>query len=250
MGRSSMQRRLVCLFIACLGLLVAAQSAGAWTSVVTDGFNNGVLPSHWKPYAFRYAASDNCASPSHVTVSGGYLHLLMRYETTGWCGAGWYTGGLALAKVAPYASVDQRITVRFRVVNGGVIAHRVIPMRWPATAAQPAGGEEDYCESHQLTTCSSFFHSSWGRINHAYTVDLTQWHTFRFERRNYVIRAYIDNMSTPAWTYYGSATTLPATLKAAVLQQQCQPLYVGGCPVGTTGYEEIQIDWITVENPT
>jgi hypothetical protein len=56
-------------------------------------------------------------------------------------------------------------------------------------------------------------------------------------------------MSTPVWTYYGSATTLPATLKAAVLQQECPPLRVGGCPTGTTGYEEIQIDWITIENP-
>jgi hypothetical protein len=244
-----MRRRLILLLVACLGLLLVVPAAGAWRNVLADGFNTGVLPTQWKPHAFRYRTSDNCASPSHVRVSGGYLRLLMRYETTGWCGPGWYTGGLTLAKVAPYASVDQRITIRFRVVYGGVIAHRVIPMRWPTSATQPAGGEEDYCESHDLTFCATFLHSSWGRINKSHTVNLTQWHTFRFERRNYVVRVWIDNMSTPVWTYYGSSTTLPATLKAAVLQQECQPLRVGGCPKGTTGYEEIQIDWITVENP-
>jgi hypothetical protein len=229
--------------------VVEPPAAPLWRSVLNDGFDSGGVPSYWRPHAFRYRTSDNCASPSHVSVSGGYLRLLMRYETTGWCGAGWYTGGLTLAKVAPYASVDQRITIRFRVVNGGVIAHRVIPMRWPTTATQPAGGEEDYCESHDLTFCATFLHSSWGYIPRSHIVNLTQWHTFRFERRNYVVRVWIDNMSTPVWTYYGSSTTLPATLKAAVLQQECQPLRVGGCPKGTTGYEEIQIDWITIENP-
>ncbi len=228
---------------------VGAEAAPLWRSVLYDRFDSGGVPSYWRPHDFRYRTSDNCASPSHVSVSGGYLRLLMRYETSGWCGAGWYTGGLTLAKVAPYASVDQRITVRFRVVNGGVIAHRIIPMRWPTTASQPGGGEEDYCESHDLTFCASFFHSSWGRINKSHIVNLTQWHTFRFERRNYVVRVWIDDMSTPVWTYYGSSTTLPATLKAAVLQQECQPLRVGGCPTGKTGYEEIQIDWITIENP-
>jgi hypothetical protein len=31
-----------------------------------------------------------------------------------------------------------------------------------------------------------------------------------------------------------------------VLQQECRS---SGCPAGTTGTEDIQIDWITVDNP-
>jgi hypothetical protein len=31
-----------------------------------------------------------------------------------------------------------------------------------------------------------------------------------------------------------------------VLQQECRP---SGCPAETTGTEDIQIDWITVDNP-
>jgi hypothetical protein len=47
------------------------------------------------------------------------------------------------------------------------------------------------------------------------------------------------------WTFSGDATTLPDTLKHVVLQQECQ----SSCPSGTTGSEDIQIDWITVDNP-
>ena len=134
----------------------------AWTNVLNDQFDSGGVPTHWKLYDFRYGTSGNCASPSHNTVSGGYLRLLMRYETTGKCGAGWYTGGMSLAKVAPYASVDQRITVRFRVAYGGVIAHHIIPMRWPTTATQPGGGEEDYCESHYAHVLLDLPPRQWG----------------------------------------------------------------------------------------
>jgi hypothetical protein len=48
------------------------------------------------------------------------------------------------------------------------------------------------------------------------------------------------------WTYKGTSTTLPDTLKRVVLQQECQD---SGCPDGTTGTEDIQIDWITVDKP-
>jgi hypothetical protein len=36
------------------------------------------------------------------------------------------------------------------------------------------------------------------------------------------------------------------TLKHVVLHQQCKPT---GCPAGTTGTEDIQIDWITIAVP-
>jgi hypothetical protein len=82
---------------------------------------------------------------------------------------------------------------------------------------------------------------------HALAVDLTAWHTIRTERRNHVVRVFIDNLTTPVWTYTGTATTLPDTLKHVDLQQECQ---ASGCPAGTTGSETIQIDWITVANPS
>jgi hypothetical protein len=60
-----------------------------------------------------------------------------------------------------------------------------------------------------------------------------------------VVTAFIDNMTTPVWTFTGNSTTLPDTLKHVVLQQECH----SSCPAGTAGSEDIQIDWITVENP-
>jgi hypothetical protein len=146
-----------------------------------------------------------------------------------------------------YGGVDQRVTVRFRIVPNGVSSHRIIPMRWPTTAAWPAAGEEDYCEGDLLTGCTTFLHygSSNSQVYHAYGFDLTQWHTLRTERRSHVVRIYLDNMNTPIWTYQGNATTLPDTFKRVVLQQECQ----SSCPSGTNGSEDIQIDWITIENP-
>jgi hypothetical protein len=214
-------------------------------TVVNDQFNGG-LPGHWHSYDGPYGSGpQNCAVPSHAVVSGGYLHLLMGYETSGPCGAGWYTAGLALAG---YSSVDQRVTVRFRIVDDGVAGHYIIPMRWPDNdASWPAVGEEDFCESDTSAGCDSYLH--YGASNrqnyHSYSVNLSGWHTLRFERLNHVVSAYIDNLASPAWTFRGDSNTLPDTLKHVVLQQECQ----SSCPSGTTGTEDIQIDWITVENP-
>lgn len=172
------------------------------------------------------------------------MHLLMAYEASGRCGAGWYTAGMY---VRGAASVDQRVTVRFRVVTDGVVGYRIIPMRWPESGAWPEDGEEDFCEGASLDSCSTYLHygASNSQVGEDHALDLTQWHTLRFERRNYVVKAYIDDLVNPVWVYQGDATTLPDTLKRVVLQQECQ----SSCPAGTSGTEDIQIDWITIENP-
>jgi hypothetical protein len=221
---------------------------GGWVTVVDDEFNTGGLQSHWTAYDGRYGSGPrNCAIPSHDFVSGGSLHLMMSYENSRTlpCGAGWYTGGLALTG---YSSVDQRITVRFRVVAGGVVGHFVIPMRWPdIDSSWPAAGEEDYCERDAAGGCATYLHYAGNaQKQHAYEIDTSQWHTVRFARRDGVVSAFIDDMSTPVWTYAGAAGTLPRTLKHVVLQQECQ---ISACPSGRAGTEDIQVDWITVENP-
>ncbi len=213
--------------------------------VVSDSFSSGSLPSWWHSYDGPYGSgAKNCAIPSHAVVSGGYLHLLMSYETSGHCGAGWYTGGLALDGAS---SIDQRLTVRFRIVDNGVSGHFIIPMRWPDDGlVWPDAGEEDYCESDSPAGCDTYLHYQGNRqIQHRYSVDLSQWHTIRTVRRNRTVSIYFDNLATPAWSYTGTATTLPDTLKHVVLQQECG----AKCPAGTEGSEDIQIDWITVENP-
>ena len=217
-----------------------------WVTVIDDQFASGGVPSHWGLYDGPYGSGpQNCATPSHVSVSGGSMHMLMRYETSGKCGHGWYSAGM-YARGAD--SIDQRVTVRFRVVADGIVAHRIIPMRWPTGGTWPVDGEEDYCEGSSLTGCSSFLHYGVSnlQVSQSHSVDLSQWHTLRFERLDHVVRAYIDDLSTPSWTYVGSAVTLPDTLKHVVLQQECKAT---GCPAGTAGSEDIQIDWITIAVP-
>src|SRR3954463_6865470 len=77
----------------------SVDAAPNWVTVVNDSFNSGsTYPSHWNAYNGPYGsgADHNCAKPSHNTVSGGYLHLKMSFDSTGKCGAAWYTGGLSL----------------------------------------------------------------------------------------------------------------------------------------------------------
>lgn len=226
----------------------APAAATGWVNVVNDQFSSGGVPAHWRRYDGPYGSGPrNCATPSHGSVSGGSMHLLMRHKASGRCGAGWYTAGMMLDR--SFASVDQRVTVRFRVVSDGVSGHHIIPMRFPPGAPWPQGGEEDYCEGSGSSGCHTFLHygdKASTQVLHRHAFDLSQWHTVRFERRNHVVKAYIDDLRTPVWTYRGSSRTLPDTKKQVVLQQECRP---SGCPAGATGTEDIQIDWITVDNP-
>ena len=234
-------------------------STGGWVNVVNDRFDSGGVPDHWNLYDSPYRSNvENCPLPSHATVSGGSLHMLMAYETTGPCGAGWYSAGMQVKSA--YGAVHQRVTVRWRVVSSdpdNVRSHRIIPMRWVDDSDFAwYEGEADYCEGSGLTGCSTFLHyrDRSSVVDHAYAVDLTQWHTMRFETRPgtdgsghpaVILRAYIDDLANPAWTYVGNETTIPSAFRLTVLQQECRD---SGCPAGTTGTEDIQIDWITIDN--
>lgn len=238
-----------------------APSSG-WETVVNDGFSGTDLdPAVWFKYRYQYATG-SCPAPEHVTVSGGMLRLLMKYEATkpagATCnyGAGWYPAGVRLLKEAPLAAVDQRITLRWRAVStGGVVSHRILPMRWPADLPNNVHGEEDWCEGHEVGQCRTFLHWLNGTVvgtatSPVYNVDLSQWHVMRMERIGYLHRFYIDDLTTPVWEYVGTEATTPTRPRILVLQQECKPVGAGGCPAGTSGQEEIQVDWVVVENWT
>ena len=137
-------------------------------------------------------------------------------------------------------------------------------MRWPLTGTQPAAGEENYLESDPVLAPPvgvmqqpyAFFHFGSGAQSVRYVnfdvldwpmVDFSQWHTYRVERRNHQIRIWIDDLTTPVVQQQWSSWELPDTQKVPVFQQE-NANYVP--PAGTTGSEEIQIDWITVDAPS
>ncbi len=219
-----------------------------WTKVVDDEFNTSGIPTHWKMYNGPYGSGPhNCAAPSQDFVSGGYLNLLMSYLQSGNCGVGWYTGGISLSG---FSSVDQRITLRYRVIPGpGWHSHFIIPMRWPdIDSSWPSAGEEDYNEGNWQSGTNTYLHygSNNSQVSSpTYTFDNTQWHTIQTTRLNNTVTITLDG--SIIWKYTGNTTTLPDTLKHVVLQQECSG---NTCPSGTTGTETIQIDWITVENPS
>lgn len=226
--------------------------APKWTNVIDDQFNSGGIPSHWALYHSPYkSAPNNCTDPAHDFVSDGYLNIVESYESskpvgvTCPYGAGWYTGGLTLPNTPPYSANDQRVTLRFRIVStGGVVPHYIIPMR------RADNSEEDFFESDVLNHAHTFLHSAYGRIRStpAYSVDVSEWHTVRFTQLNHVVSAYIDNMTTPVWVHDGNdATTPDASLwRHVLLQEECS--HAKGCPTGTTGGSDIEVDWISVDD--
>jgi hypothetical protein len=259
-GRTIVFRHLVAVLIAGCCMLqlaladtsmgVAPPESGAravprWNLVVNDRFDSGVVPRHWRKYDGPYGSGPrNCAAPNHSFVRKGTLRMVMSHQATGRCGSGWYSAGMKLAE--RFESVDQKISVRFRVKSvGGIRAHRIIPMRWPSSDRGRDDGEEDYCEGGPLPGCTTFLHHPAGQVYHRFRIDLSRWHTMTFVRRNFTVRAFIDGHLR--WTYRGTSATLPPTLKRPVLQQECSS---DGCPAGRIGREVILIDWIKVWNPS
>jgi hypothetical protein len=246
--------------------LALTTATSTWTTVVNDQFDTAGLPAHWALYNSFWSnhKTTNCAAPSQVSVPGdGYLHILMQWKSSTCAGTaftGWYSEGLRLNNSYVPSSNAARVTIRWRVVSNGVISHRVIPMRWPdscSTSPMHACGEEDDCESTGTTHCTTFLHYGAAsgtdrQISHAYTVDLTHWHTWTFEQNtSQEMRTWLDG--TLVWTCTArtspacNSTTIPTFNKHVVLDQECasagQP-----CPARSSGTEDIEIDWITVEN--
>jgi hypothetical protein len=240
---------------------VVPTTSSPWTNVVDDNFANlTALPSHWCTYKSHDNTFGGNYDPNHVYVSGGYLHLLQQYESNGAFGAGWYAGAISLVRnsaggcggsLSPYpnSAVDSRLTVRMRLVEtgGGTAAGHRNVLRWPDSGSSSTGGEEDMWES-DVSTAGAYFHYGSGRVAWMYpALGLTQWHTYRFQRLNNVISIYIDDMTTPIHVYTGDSTTLPATIKHWVLQQQCPH---AGCPAPSADTEDWQIASITVDQKT
>jgi len=245
-------------------------ASSTWTNVVNDQFSAlTALPSYWCTYNSHDKVYGGNYDPAHVYVSGGVLHLLQAYESNGAYGAGWYAGAIALVRNAsggcgggtasspyPLSAVDSRLTVRMRVLetgNGTAAGHRNI-LRWPddGSLAWPTGGEEDMWEGEVSLTDNTrlFLHygaaGSTTQVVWKYpTIDLSQWHTFRFQRLNDVISVYVDDLTTPVYTYDGNSTTLPETIKHWIFQQQCPHT---GCPAPSTDTEDWQVASIAIDN--
>jgi hypothetical protein len=242
--------------------------ASGWTNVINSGFTtDGVLPAPWRAYNFANGqAGGGYYLGSHVVISGGILSLVQKYESSGPArnpyysstGAGWYQGTI-YAQGGPWDSVDHRTTVRMRIVStNGITSHRNLPMWWPNANNAPSGGEEDYFESdgvwwprtNSAEQPRSFFHYS---SNNSFVywiwnpIDVSQWHTYRFERKAHKITIWIDDMTTPVWSHQYSSTELPDTIKHPIFQQE-NPNFVP--PSGTTGSEQIQMDWVTIDTPS
>ncbi len=240
----------------------------AWQNVAsTDFTTDGVLPAPWKAYNFANSvASGGYYLASHAVVSGGMVKLVQKYESSGPArnpyysstGAGWYQGTI-YASGGGVDSVDHRTTVRMRIVStNGITSHRNLPLWWPNSGNAPLDGEEDFFETdgawwpavNGVEQPRSFFHySSTNRFVYwIWTpIDVTQWHTYRFERRNHKITIWVDDMTTPIWSQQYSSTELPDTIKHPTFQQE-NPNFVP--PAGTTGSEEIQIDSIQIDVPS
>ena len=264
-------------------------ASGFWTPVLQSDFTGVTktltLPTPWQKYDFEsYLASPQYSTwyrADHAFVENNALVLLYQYESSGngiqryssnpydGNGGGWYTATVypstSGANAFPNDVIDHRTTFRMRVVqNQGTAtlmgSHRNMPLYWPVSENQPVDGEEDYFESDPMwnaldgsgrATMRNFMHGN-GVVdyyNGSYSglVDLSQWHVYRFQRLGFTVTEWVDDMVNPLWTKTFDATSLPAAPKTPRFQMES--MNNNTAPTGTTGYERIEIDYITIEVP-
>lgn len=224
-----------------------------WTTLWADSFDAGGVPSHWGLYDTQYGSTpNNWAAAANVTVSGGSMRMLMDYKASGNGGAGWYTAGMM--DLTSGAAVRQmRVTVTWRLTGTdltNVRPHRNMPILWSSDDPWYEG-ETDCFEGSSLTGANSFLHHTDDvtvETSPTYSVDVTQWHTYRFQLYGTTFTSWIDDLSTPVWVYAGTTATVPNVRRRVVLQAECR---TGGCPSSTFSAETatIEVDSVVMEVP-
>lgn len=227
---------------------VPAPQAG-FIRVFTDGFDGTALDTtKWSPYTGHLSSSSGCNEVDNLTVANGVLTQTFAYQSEGVCGAGWYHGSMMVK--SGYGGNNQSVTMRFRIVANdpaNTRSHHILPMRWPNQDPWYVG-ESDYCEGSSYSECTTFLHHSSSSQQVAspdHVFDMQQWHTIRATQLpGNDVQIFIDDMTTPVWSYDGTTTTVPDVMKRTVLQQECR----SSCPSNTGGWEQIQTDWLTIDN--
>lgn len=202
----------------------------------------------WSPYTGHLTSSDGCNEVDNLIVANGVLTQHFGYQSDGVCGANWYHGSMMVKK--EYGGNNQSVTLRFRIVANdpaNTRSHHILPMRWPDQDPWYVG-ESDYCEGSSYSDCTAYLHHSSSSQQVAspdIVFDMQQWHTIRATQRpGNDVDIFIDDMTTPVWSYDGTTTTVPDVVKRTVLQQECR----SSCPSNTAGTEDIQVDWLTIDN--
>ena len=151
-----------------------------------------------------------------------------------------------------YEEAQQAITVRWRIIPSAdptiVRSHEIIPMIFPEFTTYDYG-EDDLCETGQLTACQTYLHYGGGsQWSQNYNIDLTQWHTWTFTQSGGILTVTIDG--TLVLDQNVGTTVLPDIVRRAVLQQECP---ASACPPATAPYtsetETIQIDYFILQIP-
>lgn len=226
-----------------------------WVLAFDDQFNDGVVPSHWTRYSGTNGSNDpnDCSDPNLWSVSNGELLLPFKYQTSGPCGATWYNAS-GMDNSTLGKSVDQKIVIRWRL-DGTVLPHYVIPMRWDADPDPNLTWdklEQDWCERPSgyttFTGCQTHNHyqltSPCCIDSPIYNVDLTQWHTWEFTTYQHRLTTSIDGVVM--WDYQGDNTTVPNGLRRDVLQVECKTT----CPTDTSLFANAHVDYMTTYYPS
>jgi PKD repeat protein len=237
-----------------------------WSPIVSVDFStkaDGYWPGWCRYQSFDQVYKQGYYAQQNAYVQGGLLHLFSAYGS-GPFGNAWYTGAVSIHGGTcgsnppwPFSTQDSRITLRMRLVSVGTRAngHRNV-LNWPDNGIYTSGGEEDMWESDvAYNNASTFLHygspSNPKQIAHTHPtgdVDWANWHTYRFQRVGNVVKIYVDDMSTPIYTYTGDSTTLPGGPHHWVIQQQMHT--PGGTPAPNGDSEDWQISSVVIEKAT
>jgi beta-glucanase (GH16 family) len=213
-----------------------------WTTVEAENFDGTTLPAGWTAYSGEPGGDPaGWWSPSHVTVSGGMLHLVTSMGTRGAGGpTGEVSGGIGTGITQTYGKYE----VRMRMDAGAGVDG--VALLWPTKGWPPEiDFFEDGADDNTRSTITANLHYADDQRIHAgeQGVDFTKWHTVGVQWAPGVLRYTLDG---GVW-----ATMQSAAVPDQPMSLDLQSQFDGGDLTATTPARvDMEVDWVVVYKPS
>ncbi len=224
-----------------------------WNMVFSDDFNGASLDgTKWGAYRGQPGGDPGgCWDPSHVSVSGGMLHLPTYQDPAAQshagCSSSWVSGGVSSARALK--QTYGKYLLRVRADRGtGVSA---IALLWPSSNSWPP--EIDFFEtpgprtSNQATLHCGSGGNDGCQVHKNITADFSQWHTVGVEWTPQMISYTLDG-SVWATTPSNVAPIPSGNMEMDIQAQAGTCGSPAPCPDATTPSTapgvDLQVDWV------
>jgi hypothetical protein len=223
-------------------LATAPTNPPGFTEIFDDEFSGTALSSSWTQYDGTEGpcCPDNVWRKYNLAVSGGFLHMISKKDSTGIIG--WTSAGTSMGKSLNQTHGQWDVRIKADKAKGVGFAM----LLWPQTGGNPPEldfDEEGPGDGTTRSILTATTHYGGGQLHHKENLDLTQWHTISVRW----IPGEVDYMVDGA-TWAKDTTGVPTVAMHMALQAE-----VGRKGSDTTRPDsttpnpnEITVDWVHI----